>query len=458
MFFSLQTANVRHFCTLFAVFYTFVIIKNSIMKRTLIITAVLLTVAALFASFKSRNNIGNNNYQSPDNYQAMWQTFQKNFEDDLPESAGKVLDDIEKLAEKENNQPQLLKAILYRRKVMHFTVEDYTDDVYIAYAIEQLPRLEAVPKAILHEEIARIYSSYMQSNRYRIVENHAIDGDLSKVQMKYWDKQSFLDRIDVHHTEALKPLEELKQTPLSLYLGLFENGVSSSWKTYEPTMFEFMLHRVSGYYREQASADDLEPDVNTALWWLKAPEFVKADLGQHDKPLYKCLKLYQSLLDYNLKNNPKAAIFNDYKRYEFVNGILKDNNQYHQNLQRLIDENPGNEECVDLTVILAQSLIRQYEENSSDSAYFDNYRKAYDLCQHIMAVCPESKYQINHIVNDRSTTFTFDSALAGETILLDGSAKITSKVDVAFENICVSLATAADELFTSARGMSFVMK
>ena len=400
MFFSLQTANVRHFCTLFAVFYTFVIIKNSIMKRTLIITAVLLTVAALFASFKSRNNIGNNNYQSPDNYQAMWQTFQKNFEDDLPESAGKVLDDIEKLAEKENNQPQLLKAILYRRKVMHFTVEDYTDDVYIAYAIEQLPRLEAVPKAILHEEIARIYSSYMQSNRYRIVENHAIDGDLSKVQMKYWDKQSFLDRIDVHHTEALKPLEELKQTPLSLYLGLFENGVSSSWKTYEPTMFEFMLHRVSGYYREQASADDLEPDVNTALWWLKAPEFVKADLGQHDKPLYKCLKLYQSLLDYNLKNNPKAAIFNDYKRYEFVNGILKDNNQYHQNLQRLIDENPGNEECVDLTVILAQSLIRQYEENSSDSAYFDNYRKAYDLCQRTMTAFPDSKYQINNIVND----------------------------------------------------------
>ena len=368
------------------------------MKRTLIITAVLLTIAALFVSFKSRTSIGNNNYQSPDNYQAMWKTFQKNFEDDLPESAGKVLDDIEKLAEQENNQPQLLKAILYRRKVMHFTVEDYTDDVFIAYAIEQLPRLEAVQKAVLHEEIARIYSSYLQSNRYRIADNQAIDGDLSKVQMKYWDKQSFLDRIDVHHAEALKPLEELKQTPTSLYIDLFEDGVSSSWKTYEPTMFEFMLHRISGYYQEKASADDLEPDVNTSLWWLKAPEFVKADLGQHDKPLYKCLKLYQSLLDYNLKNNSPGTIFNDYKRYELVNGILKDDNQYHQNLQRLIDENPDNEESVDLTLILAQSLIRQYEDNSDDSAYFDNYRKAYDLCQRCLKAFPDKQYEINVVL------------------------------------------------------------
>ena len=63
--------------------------------------------------------------------------------------------------------------------------------------------------------------------------------------------------------------------------------------------------------------------------------------------------------------------------------------------------------------------------------------------------------RINHIVNDKSTTFTFDSALAGETIELSSAARITSKVDVAFKNIGVSLATAADGLFSSARGMSF---
>ena len=63
--------------------------------------------------------------------------------------------------------------------------------------------------------------------------------------------------------------------------------------------------------------------------------------------------------------------------------------------------------------------------------------------------------RINHIVNDKSTTFTFDSALAGETIFLTAVARITSKVDVAFKNIGVSLTTEAAGLFSSAREMSF---
>ena len=63
--------------------------------------------------------------------------------------------------------------------------------------------------------------------------------------------------------------------------------------------------------------------------------------------------------------------------------------------------------------------------------------------------------RINHIVNDKSTFFDFDSELAGETILLAETAVITSAVDVAFRNIGVTLATTADGLFASARGMSF---
>ena len=63
--------------------------------------------------------------------------------------------------------------------------------------------------------------------------------------------------------------------------------------------------------------------------------------------------------------------------------------------------------------------------------------------------------RINHIVNDKSTTFSFDSGLAGETIVLSAVAEVKSEVDVEFMNIGVSLATTASELFNSARGMSF---
>ncbi|MBO4328680.1 MAG: hypothetical protein J5831_04620, partial [Bacteroidales bacterium] len=368
------------------------------MKHCILITALLLCIAALFLSFRT-SHPSNDDQPKQSNYQAMWNTFDEHFKNDLPESAGKVLDEIEKKAVKDNNQPQLLKTILYRRKVMAFTVEDYTPDVYIAYAIEQLPRLETVEQALLHEEIARIYAEYLSLSKRQILQNLAIDGDLSKVQMKYWDKQSFIDRIDYHHREALKPVDALKAAATATYEDLYEEGVGSRYKIYEPTMFDFMLHRIGDYYRREATADDLLPEINTELWWLPAPEFVKADLGGNDKALYQCLRFYQALLDYNSENNPQACLYNDYRRYEFVNGILNDDNRYQQHLQRLIDENPGDEQTVDITVVLAQSLLRQYEKNTEDSTYFGNYRKAYDLCQRSLKAFPKKTYDINSIVN-----------------------------------------------------------
>ena len=63
--------------------------------------------------------------------------------------------------------------------------------------------------------------------------------------------------------------------------------------------------------------------------------------------------------------------------------------------------------------------------------------------------------RINHIVNDKSTTFTFADDLAGKTIALSAEKPITSAVDVEFENIRCTLATTAAGLFSSGRGMSF---
>ena len=374
------------------------------MRHSILITATLLLVAGLFLSFRG-SNLSNDDKPKSDNYQTMWKTFQKHFEDNLPESAGKVLDSIERQAEKENNQVQLLKAILYRQKVMRFTVEEYDTDDYIAYALQQFGRLDEAPRAILHEEIAQLYGDYLKSNRYQIAQNTAIDGDLSQVKLKYWDKQSILQRIDYHYGEALKPVKILKDTPFEDYTDLFNDGpVGSSWKTYEPTLFEFMLHRIALYYQEQATADDLEPDTDTEAWWLDSRDFVKADLGKHDQPLYQCLKLYQSILDHALKNNPQTCLYNDFKRYEFVNGILKDDNRYHDKLQRLVDQYPDNDQCVDVIIQLANSLITQYERNSDDSAYFDNYRKAHELCDRAKEAFPKRKYALNGIIETIEST------------------------------------------------------
>ena len=368
------------------------------MKRVLIILSTILIASIALLSF-TMNTRTNGNTENK-TYATLWDQFKENMKKSLPESAEKVLDDIEKNAVKDKNQVQLLKVILYRQQVMEKTVEDEYEQAYLAYAKAQLDRLDEVPRAVLQCQIAEVYYDYFNDNEYAICNNQRIDGDRSNVEMKYWDKQTFFDLIDYHYAEALKPEKQLKDAKTEDYLCLFENK-HLAYVEYESSMFDFLFHRVANHYREVESADDVDPNWNTDLWWLDDKDFVNANLGDSDKPIIKCLKIFQQLIAYNMKDNPECALYNNYKRYLFVNEILDETEKYQDALRTLMKANVGKKFYPDLTAALASNLISQYDGNPNDSSLFDNYRKAYELCQQAIKDYSEGTYyckrNIEHI-------------------------------------------------------------
>ena len=237
------------------------------MKRVLIILGTILVASIALLSFTM--NIRTNGTTENKTYETLWNQFKENMKKSLPESAGKVLDDIEKNAVKDKNQVQLLKVILYRQKVMEQTVEDEYEQEYLAYAKAQLDRLDEVPRAVLQCQIAEVYYNYFLDNEYAIRNNRRIDSDRSNVEMKYWDKQTFLDLIDYYYAEALKPEKQLKDAQTEDYLCLFETK-HLPYVEYESSMFDFLFHRVANHYSEVESADDVDSNWNTAtvspLW------------------------------------------------------------------------------------------------------------------------------------------------------------------------------------------------
>ena len=67
--------------------------------------------------------------------------------------------------------------------------------------------------------------------------------------------------------------------------------------------------------------------------------------------------------------------------------------------------------------------------------------------------------RINHIVSGKeSTTFTFDNALAGKSIMLSTTATLNTSVGVKFTNLCTALSTTAGALISSKAMMSFSLK
>ena len=332
-------------------------------------------------------------FKSPTNdYKDMWKKVKENLEKNLPESAEKELNAIEKQATKDKNQTQQLKTYLYRQNIMQFTIEDDAQQAFIQYLETKVGQLDEVHDALLHEELAKAYANYLDENDWRISENLPIEGgDLSKVEMKYWDRESFKTRINQHYAEALKPVEALKKAKTQDFMVLYENkNNNEEYLEYEASLFEFMFHRVANYYQGEANADQAEGD--TEKWWLPAKEFVKADLGTSDNPLIKCLKIYQQLIGFNLKNNNEdVLIYNDFKRFGFVNSILEKDEQYQAAMENLKAQHENNPLSAEITSLIARSIINQYEINSEDSTYFDNYKKAKQLCEEAIAKFPKSK-------------------------------------------------------------------
>ena len=363
------------------------------MKHLGIIIATIAFVAlgVLAVAMPSKTSKPGNPKTPKNNYETMWKKVKENLEKDLPESAEKELVAIEEKAQKDKNQTQLLKTWLYRQNIMLITVEEDPEQAFIQYLESKAGQLDAVHDALLHEEIAKAYANYLDENEWNINENLPIDGDISKVEMKYWDKESFKTRINQHYSEALKPVEALKKAKTEDFMVLYENKSNNEENIeYEASLFEFMFHRVAKYYQEEANADDVEGE--TDAWWLPAKDFVKVDFGTADNPLTKCLKIYQDLIAFNLKSsNEDVLIYNDFNRFGFVNSILDKDEQYQAAMEDLKAQHKDNPLSAEITSLIARSMINQYESNSSDSAYFDHYKKAKAMCEEAIAKFPKSK-------------------------------------------------------------------
>ena len=330
------------------------------MKRHTIILVGLLLSATALLSFGILTN--DDHTTMTDHYETLWAQFKENLNNQLPESAGQVLDSIEHEAERDHNQVQLLKTILYRRKVMHQTVEEAPDEAYVNYALAQLDRLDTVPQAVLHCEIARLYGNEL--------DNKAL--------------------ADEHFALALQPVEQLKADSIGPYICLYESG-DNYYKKYEPTLFDFLVHRVANHYRSKASADNLQSDWDTQSWWLPGLEFAQLDFGDSDNPILRCLRFYQQLILHN-QGDETLLLYNDYKRLGFVNSILKEEALYQNALLALMEQYRDNRLFADLSNSLAASLISQYQEHPDDSAYHDNYVKAAAICQAAIDAYPTHCY------------------------------------------------------------------
>ena len=207
-------------------------------------------------------------------YDKLWTEFQEKQEERLPESAGKVLDKIEKQALKDKNDVQLLKMIIKRCDILKKT-SDEPKDTILKYCESYLPKLSEDAQVIVNVEIARLTHDITLILDYR--------------------ENDFIKTISMEKFAPVFVSEDNADFDLSL----------------EPTLYDYLMHCI--IERHEATYYYIENKIT---------------LGD----------LYQELLDFDLENNFTRAYFNnkinqlgeiygkkDFEKYEELANECPDN-------------------------------------------------------------------------------------------------------------------------------------
>ncbi len=327
-------------------------------------------------------------------YDKAWKSVEENFRKGLPKTAAQTLDLIRQNAIDHNNEPQLLKTILYQFRVFEQTSENPTT-ASIRYAHGQLNLLSKPSKALLRSIIAEQYIRYYQQNRYYLLERPDIAGN-NPIEPDDWSLGQLRDTIRAFYEASLPDFNTFDTIAITDYQ-LILNHTEAASISRIPTLFDLLTQRALEFYLNTDAGLNPAPlqqiTVDKAAW-LPAPDFALATLPASETPAIKALKLMQPLLRNNLsRKHYTAYVHNDLKRlqllYELQGQTAEAAQNYQEALKNLIAFLRDKPESTEALAALSQHLIDQ-QNSSADTTFSQNKAKALELCEQAIKSFPES--------------------------------------------------------------------
>ncbi len=245
-----------------------------------------------------------------------------------PQSALKIVEEIYRSAKKEYNTPQIIKANLYRVKLMADYEEDCLEKA-INQVKEEIDDASSPEKQILHSILAELHWRYYQTNRYKILDRTTTIG-FDQNDIKTWDASKLLNSAIENFQLSLTDPAELQSINIEKFNAILIEKTES--KAFRPTLNDFLAWRALDFYRNDESGLTQVAgrfDLNNIAYFLSARRFVslnieKPELISND---YFAIKVLQQLLSFH-QNDPtaQALIDADLLRLEFVynNSILSE--------------------------------------------------------------------------------------------------------------------------------------
>ncbi|WP_184545459.1 alpha-2-macroglobulin family protein [Mucilaginibacter sp. FT3.2] len=237
----------------------------------------------------------------------------------LPKSALKEVDQLDALAHKENNTPQMIRAVIYHIKFQTYLQEDALVSVINTLKAD-IARSPFPVKPVLQSFLADMYWKYYQQNRYQFLGRSKLE--VVNVDFRKWDLATIINETTRQYTLSLKDAEKEQNTSLDILDGILTGDKNTRFL--RPTLYDLLLQRAFNYFLDEEPAlnkPKMPFSVNDDRFFSDSKTFANLNINTTDtsSTLYQGIRLLQQGIAFHLqKNDHKALADLDMKRLTFV--------------------------------------------------------------------------------------------------------------------------------------------
>lgn len=342
------------------------------------------------------------NAQPGKDYKDLWAKVKTAEDKGLTKTADGQVNAIYRLAEKENNHPQVIKAAIYRIRYRNM-IEEESEKTNFFFMDTLIATSKAPARNILYSIQAEMLWRFLQQNRWRFYNRTTLVEEKS-ADILTWSITKLHSTITALHWKALDNAALLKQTKVDLYDAILEEGETVRYL--RPTLYDLLAHRALEYFRND------ERNIAKPAYAFKitqpeafspAAEFIKTSFKTKDTASlhHKALLIYQDLLSFHLNDaKPDALIDADISRLAFANqfSTLTEKDKLYENALKNIEEkysaSPASAQAAYLRALLYSQRGQDYSPlGKTDNQY--EIKRAKELAEAVVKKFPKSEGAIN---------------------------------------------------------------
>lgn len=361
----------------------------------MIIAMTVLNLALLFAFQTHRKTmIPVIHYET---FEKLWKEADTLEAQGLTKSALEKVQNIYALANKTDNAPQLVKALIYTVKYKEVLEEGEGEKALEAFEAA-ISKSHFPTKNMLQSAAAELYWSYYQQNRWKFSNRTHITGQQQQ-DIATWDLQQLAQRVSALYTASLSRTDSLQQTSIIPFTAILEKG--NMPETSRPTLYDFLAHRALDFFTNEeayVTVPAYKFDITGDEVFEPFEKFAALTIATSDtvSGKYQTLLILQQLLTFHSKDNkPDALIEADLKRFQFLrtNSVNeRKDSLYLLGLQQLESRYANDTASGAVTFAIAQYFVEHssnYQPPLITDGQFDK-KTAMSYCNKVIKKFPAS--------------------------------------------------------------------